>query len=236
MSQVSSEGSASKSTRMIAKVLTKALKIWLRSQTSKIGDLEIQIEASDRQLLAGSIPRVSIFAQNAVYQGLHLTEANLTAENIRINIGSVLKGKPLKLLEAIPVSGNVVLTEEDLNASLASTLLTNALNDALIKLIPDYSPKSKKIVWQKIILGNNHFQIFAADSSQNSLLSEIIVELELLSGHELQVKATPIQPYANTTTDTKYEQYLDLGTDTDIQELNLISAQLTCQGRIKINP
>jgi hypothetical protein len=236
MSQVSSEGSASKSTRIIAKVLTKALKLWLRSQTSKIGHLDIQIQASDRQLLSGSIPQVSIFAQNAVYQDLHLTEANLTAENIRINIGSVLKGQPLKLLEAIPVFGSVVLTEEDLNASLASTLLSNALNDALIKLIPDYSLKSNKIVWQKIILGNNHLQIFAADSAQNSHLLQITVELELLSGHELQVSATPIPPYANTLTGTKHEQYLDLGTDADIQELNLTPAQLTCQGRIKINP
>jgi hypothetical protein len=236
MSQVSSEGSASKSTRMIAKVLTKALKLWLRSQTSKIGHLDVQIQASDRQLLSGSIPQVTIFAQNAVYQGLHLTEANLTAENIRINIGSVLKGQPLKLLEAIPVFGNVVLTEEDLNASLPSTLLSNALNDAMIKLIPDYSLKSKKIIWQKIILGNNHFLLFAADNSQNSHLSQIIVELELISGHELQIQATPIQPCAIHETGTRHKQYLDLGTDTDIQELNLNPAQLTCQGMIKINP
>jgi hypothetical protein len=211
----------------------------LRSQTSQIGDLEIQIKASDRQLLAGSIPQVSIFAQNAVYQGLHLTEANLTAENIRINIGSVLKGQPLKLLEAIPVFGNVVLTEEDLNASLASTLLSNALNDALIKLIPDYSANSKKIVWQKIILADHHLQLFAADNLQNSPLLQIMLELELISGHELRVKATPIQPDANTETGTnqeRYEEYLDLGTDADIQKLNLIPGRITCEGRININP
>ncbi|AFZ04023.1 DUF2993 domain-containing protein [Calothrix sp. PCC 6303] len=236
MSQVSSEGNASKSTRMISKVLTKALKLWLRSQTTKIGHLDLKIEASDRQLLSGSIPQVSIFAQNAVYQGLHLTEANLIAENIRINIGSVLKGQPLKLLEAIPVFGNVVLTEEDLNASLASTLLSNALNDALIKLIPDYSAKSKKIVWQKIILANNYLLLFPADDFQSSYLSEIMLELELLNGHELKIKAKTIAAYANAETDTKYEEYLDLGTDVDIQELNLNPGKLTCQGKININP
>jgi hypothetical protein len=236
MSQISSEGNPAKSTRMIAKVLTKALKLWLRSQTSQIGHLDVQITASDRQLLTGSIPQVSIFAQNAVYQGLHLTEANLTTENIRINIGSILKGQALKLLEPIPVFGNVMLTEADLNASLASTLLTNALNDALIKLIPEYSQKSKKIVWQKIILGNKHLQLFAADTPENNQLIQIMLELELLSGQALQVRASEIQPYSHTATNTEYEQYLDLGTDVDIQQLNLLPNQLECQGKIKINP
>jgi LmeA-like phospholipid-binding len=240
MSQTSSEETPAKSTRMIAKVLTKALKLWLRSQTSQIGHLDVQITASDRQLLSGSIPQVSIFAQNAVYQGLHLTEANLTAENIRINIGSILKGQPLKLSEPIPVCGNVVLTEAGLNASLASTLLTNALNDALIKLIPEYSQKSKKIVWQKIIVGNKCLQLFAADTFQDNQLLEIMLELELLSGHELQIRANRTQSCSDTAANVEpkqcLEQYLDLGTDVDIQQLNLFPNQLECQGRIKINP
>lgn len=77
--------------RIVTNVLTKALKLWLRTQVSQIAQLEIEIGASDRQLLSGCIPRVSIFATHPVYKGLHFTQVQLVAENIQINIGSVLK-------------------------------------------------------------------------------------------------------------------------------------------------
>ena len=55
--------------RIITKVLTAALKLWLKSQVSEVSQLEVEIKASDRQLLSGSIPWVSIIASDAVYQG-----------------------------------------------------------------------------------------------------------------------------------------------------------------------
>jgi len=70
---------------------------------------------SDRQILHGTIPRVSILARHAVYQGLHLTQIQLVGEGIRTNLGQVL-GQPLRLLEPVPVA-ELLLHESALNAS-----------------------------------------------------------------------------------------------------------------------
>ena len=41
-----------KQSRLIARVLAPAVQFWLRSQLSQIEDLQIKIEAGDRQLLS----------------------------------------------------------------------------------------------------------------------------------------------------------------------------------------
>ncbi|WP_026732132.1 LmeA family phospholipid-binding protein [Fischerella sp. PCC 9605] len=228
---------SNKKIRIITNVLTKALKLWLRSQVSQISQLEVEIKASDRQLLSGCIPLVSIFASHAVYQGLHLTQIQLVAENIRINIGSVLKGKPLRLLETVPVVGELIVEEEDLNASISSTLLSTALNDVLDKLLPEQCAKSKSIIWQKIILDNSKVKLYASSSAQSSsTLLEICADLNLLSSHELQLAQIEVKNNMGILLESNNGHYLNLGTDVDIQQFNLIPGKLVCNGRINVNP
>ena len=147
--------------RLITNVLTQAIKLWLRTQVSHIEQLQLDIQAGDRQLISGCIPSVSIVAKSAVYQGLHLSKVDLVAKNIRINIGSVLKGQQLRLLEKVPVFGEFSQLEEDLSASLSSTLLSTALNDVLFKLLPECSPNSKSISWQKVQIKESSLVISA---------------------------------------------------------------------------
>ena len=108
-----------KSTDLISKVLSPALRLWLRSQVESVAELNFSIQGKDRQILTGYIPSISLNSSRAVYQGLHLGEVELLGENIRINIGQVLKGKPLQLLEPIQVTGQVRLDQADLEASLS---------------------------------------------------------------------------------------------------------------------
>jgi hypothetical protein len=239
MSEKNLETKTTKSIRIVTSVLTKALKLWLRSQVSRIDDLDVQIKATDKQLLSGSIPWVSISANNAIYQGLHLTSIQLTAENIRIDISSVLRGKPLRLLETIPVTGKVLLEENDLNASLTSALLSAALKDALVKLIPEHRQNSKQIIWEKVILGNNQLTFFAnlhTESKIPPVPLEICIGLELLSGHELRLTSIDMKQSTQASAVPEYGHYLDLGNDVDIQELTVIPGKLICQGQINVNP
>ncbi|WP_017316621.1 LmeA family phospholipid-binding protein [Mastigocladopsis repens] len=224
--------------RIVTNVLTTALKLWLKTQVSQVSQLEVQIKASDRQILSGCIPSVSVFASHAVYQGLHLTQIQLVAENIRINIGSVLKGQPLQLLEIVPVVGVLIQSEDDLNASLSSALLPTALNEVLFKLLPEHCPKSKSINWQKINLDSSKAILSATlvDDSEPTHL-DISMIPELVSGHELQL--TSIQAKSNTRAlleGGKNELYFNLGSDVDIQELTLVPGKLVCRGRINVNP
>ncbi|MUG94094.1 DUF2993 domain-containing protein [Scytonema sp. UIC 10036] len=225
-------------TRIVTNVLTTALKLWLKAQVSQVAQLEVEIKASDRQLLSGTIPLVSIFARHAVYQGLHLTKIHIVAENIRVNIGSVLKGQPLKLLETVPVVGELIQTEEDLNASLSSTLLLSALNDALVQLLPEQKRKSKSVFWQKINLDNSTLVLSATLPEENQPTHlDISMSLELLSSHELQLKHIQVQSNtASSLEGIERELYFNLGSDVDIQELTVHSGKLVCRGRINVNP
>jgi LmeA-like phospholipid-binding len=237
MLQDNSQTPTSRKIRIITNVLTAALKLWLRSQVSQVKQLEVEIKASDRQLLSGCIPWVSIFATHAVYQGLHLTQIQLVAENIRVNIGSVLKGQPLRLLETVPVVGELIQEEDELNASLSSSLLPTALNDVLVQLLPECSSNSKSITWQKINLDTNQAVLCATLADESSLTHlNISMGLELLSAHELQLKQIQVARRTGTWLEGHNELYFNLGTDVEIQDLTLLPGQLVCRGRINVNP
>jgi LmeA-like phospholipid-binding len=222
---------------IITKVLTTAIKLWLRTQVSQVSQMEVEIRASDRQILSGRIPWVSIFANNAVYQGLHITRIQLLAENIQINVGQVLKGKPLELLQVISVLGEMTVEEKDLNNSLSSELLSTALNDVLVELLPEHWPKSQPISWQKIILDNNQIILNALlTSASEPTPLEVYLGLELLNGNELQLGKIQVMQNEVALVKGNYDYTLNLGCDVHIQEFKLIPGKLLCRGRINVNP
>ena len=223
--------------RIITNLLTTALKLWLKSQVSQVSQLEVEIKASDRQILSGRIPWVSIIASHAVYQGLNITRIQLVAENIQVNIGSILKGQQLKLLETVPVVGNLIVEEKDLNSSLSSNLLFSALNDVVLKILPEFSLKSQQISWQKIILANHQIILNAilSPTSEPTPL-EMYVNLDLISGHEWNLEKIQVIQKEVPIFQDEQSYHLDLGSDVDIQELSLTPGKLVCQGRINVNP
>jgi len=165
MTEPSSPNTTNTKVRIITKVLTSAIKLWLRSQLNQVSHLQVQIEASDRQLLSGCIPGVLIAASNAVYQGIYLTQIELQAEKIQLNVASILKGQPLQLSAIVPVVGKLIMTEPDLNKSLSSPLLLTAINDVLITVLAEYSLNSKSITWRKITLENQGLILHGNPSS-----------------------------------------------------------------------
>ncbi|WP_066425851.1 DUF2993 domain-containing protein [Anabaena sp. 4-3] len=223
--------------RIITNILTTALKVWLRTQVSQVSELEVEIKASDRQLLSGCIPWVSIFATHAVYQGLHINQIKLGAENIQINIGQILKGQPLQLLQVVPVVGELIIEEKDLNASLSSELLLSALNDLLVKLLPDNCPDAKSIFWQKIILKNQQISLIATLTSVGkSIPLEISFYLELLRGQELQLSQIQVIQNGVLLLTSSDNYNFHLGSDVNIAELSLTPGKLVCRGQVNVNP
>jgi hypothetical protein len=224
-------------TRIITQVLTTAIKLWLRTQLSQVSAMEVQIKADDRQILSGCIPWVSIFASHAVYQGLHITQIELTAENIQVNIGSILRGKPLSLLETVSVIGEMIIKEVDLNHCLSSDLFTTALQEVIIKLLPEQSQKSNPVNWRKITIENSRFCLEGIQTTDNKpKLFKIITGLELLNGQSLQLAPIHIQQDQAVIISSNSGYSIYLGTDVDLQEINLITGELICRGRINVNP
>lgn len=121
--------------RIISRILPPAIRLWLSSQLDHVENLVFKIEGRDRDILSGHIPEVSLSAEKAVYQGVHLSQAAVTAQTIRVNLGQVIRRQPLRLLAPFPVSGNVLLTTADFNQSLQSALLGEGLYDFLHRLV-----------------------------------------------------------------------------------------------------
>jgi hypothetical protein len=118
-------------TRLIRTVLNPAVGLWLRSQVAAAAEIHFQLDGGDRQLVGGQIGPVTVSGRAIVYQGLHLSAVKLMVEKIRINLGQILRGKPLRLLEPIRAWGQLQLQETDLNASIASPLLGAVLEELL---------------------------------------------------------------------------------------------------------
>jgi hypothetical protein len=222
---------------LVRNILTAAIKLWLRTQVSQLEELQVDIQATASQIFSGCIPNVSIVAQGAVYKGLHLSKVNLVAKNILINIGSVLKGQQLRLLEKVSVQGELSQLEEDLSASLSSTLLSTALNDLLVKLLPELSEKSKSTSWQKVTIKDGLLVIFAVrDQENNPQPLDICIGLNLLSPHELRIAPLTVTSNTKTLLENRQGEYIDLGADVEIEDLQTIPGKIICRGRINVNP
>jgi len=112
---------------VVSSVLIPIVKLWLRSQVEHIDLIEIAIAGRSRQILGGDIPQATVIGVGAKYQSLAISHIELTAANIHLNIAQMLKGEPLRLLNAIEVTMAVNLNAEDLQSCLRSPLLLEAI-------------------------------------------------------------------------------------------------------------
>ncbi len=223
---------------IVGSVLSPACRVWLRSQVSHVDDLQVDIQGGSRQILGGTIPRVAVVAVGAIYQGLSLGSIDLIAENIRINLPQVLKGKPLQLLEPIAVMAEVKFSETDLQASLTAPILAQAITDLFNQILTINSPQRHwQIDWhqlqikpQTLILQGN-----LMTEGQTAPI-EILMGIEMIDGHILLLDPFTIicsldLPGSNITS-----HRIDLGEDVNITQLQLLNGELLCQGRIQVNP
>jgi hypothetical protein len=112
---------------IVSSVLCPVIKLWLRSQVEAVQDLDIKILGANRQILQGQVPQAEVSGQGIIYQGLSLSNINLVASGINLNIPQILKGQPLKLLDPIKVHLDLTLEPQDLQQCLGSSLVTDAL-------------------------------------------------------------------------------------------------------------
>jgi hypothetical protein len=245
MSVETPEALKPKKSQIISTVLSPALRLWLRSQVEQVEALQFNIVGSDRQILTGHIPRVSIAANHAVYQGLHLSNIQLEGSDIRVNLGQVIKGKPLRLLEPVPVVGELRLLESDLQASLQAPLLSTALTELVSTFLqsdgtknPADGLKARQISWETIDIDDG--QLTLCGTLTNATLETtpvwICAGLELATPQVLQLYPLQIQ-FSADRPPLKLDGFqIDLGSDVDIQELTLTRGQLMCRGRLSVIP
>jgi hypothetical protein len=247
--------------RIIGRVLPGAVKLWLRTQVEQIDSLVIDLSGRDRQLLSGYIPGLAITAEGVVYKGLKLSRVQLGANDIRINLGQVVRGKPLRLMERFPLKGQVLLSDQDVAASVLSLLLVEGLADfwrSLVQL-PEFAQaveerygvrslqSDTQLHQPSVRLGDRCLALSFYPQSQGQTDPQPIIigtKLTVESGHFLKLVSPCWLGDMSMLSDLSQGEPIralsdfrwDLGEDTQITQLTLQPTHLTCAGQVMVRP
>jgi LmeA-like phospholipid-binding len=227
---------------VIGKLLSGALKLYLRSQVEGVEDLQVKIVGKSKQILQGYIPQVWLSCDRAIYQGLHFSQVQLKGTDIAVNLPEVIKHKPLKLLEAVFVEIQLRLNATDLQASLNSVWLQSGLSD-LWQMILNIQNNDEfqeltnlKVEWQTIAIANSqlNFTGIYQDASGETKTIALSTGIDLANAHTLCLSLLNIiGDLPSGSLERKLE--IDLGTDVALRELTIESEQILCRGKIIIN-
>ncbi|MEM1251540.1 MAG: DUF2993 domain-containing protein [Cyanobacteria bacterium P01_H01_bin.21] len=239
--------------RLISRVLPIAIKFWLQTQLDEIGELTFEIQATDRQVLSGHIPGIALSAQQAVYQGVRITDVDVHASDIKINIGQVLRGKSLQLKQPFPIEGQVAFDVDALAASSTESILAEGLLDFWQTLLAKenvatevathygsdiaalHDPQLSQYQSRLQTLGQDLILHLVRDGrSEICLKGQITVD----RGHILQLTAAQwyLVSGEHRLSDALKDFCWNLGEQTDLQSLQVQDDQLTCQCKIMVQP
>ena len=243
--------------RIISRVLPPAIRLWLSTQLEQVDNLQFQIQGRDREILSGHIPEISLSAQKAVYQGIHLSQAVVTAQAIRVNLGQVIRRQPLRLLAPFPISGEVELTEADFNESLQSPLLGEGLYDFLQLLAQS---QSEATPLQNALAGlpdrtvHSHYQADAAIDADQIILRlhpktddlpaiSISTQLSIRDGHRLCLDNPHwLTDDSMTATENSipladlHGFEIDLGSEVTLTNCQIAASKLMLSGTVRVLP
>lgn len=243
--------STSKGSRLISRVLPVAVKFWLQTQLDEIGDLTFDIQATDRQVLSGRIPGLALAAQQAVYQGVRLTDISAQASNIEINIGQVLRGKPLRLKQAFPIEGQVIFDGDDLSASSSASVLADGLLDFWQTLLANdnvaaevathYGPDMPELQNLTQYRSNlkpvdTGLELTLIRQKQSDICLQGSIDVD--QGHILRLATAQWRLPSRQLVPSEALRGFgwNLGEQTDLQSLVIENNQLICQCRIMVQP
>ncbi|MEL7501487.1 MAG: DUF2993 domain-containing protein [Cyanobacteria bacterium J06554_6] len=228
--------------RILGRVLPAAVRLWLRSQLDQIENLTLNLQGSDRQVLSGCIPGVSLAAEQSVYKGIHLSKVNVAAEDISINLGQVLRGKPLRLVKAFPVRGAVEISEDGLNASLAATLLSEGIERFWQSLLQRPEVAAEVEDYYGTAALQSHAPLTQARLTAPFLTlingdKQLRAGLTVKQGRHLVLNQPTWLVSAQDRPSHALKGFAwDLGSEAQIHQLTIVSKRLLCAGQIEVRP
>lgn len=244
VSEHSTDGQGS---RLISRVLPPAIRLWIHAQADQIQDLNFNLNGSDRQILSGYVPAVAVSARQAVYRGLHLSQVEVVASEIKINLGQVVRGKPLRLLQPFPIMGQVRLNQADLNASLQTPLLTQAIQDLLQQLLAAQGAMASLANWPSLAsmiptgleLVDGQLVLGLAPVGQTAATVTLTTGLEMRDGRFLRLDAPHLQSPTHSTSAVPLQLNdfeLDLGPEVNVRRLIIGGHQIELEGVVRVIP
>ena len=238
-----------RSSGLISKVLAPAVRLWLKSQTEHLEDLKLSIQAGDRQILAGKIRRIEASVVAAVYQGIHIRDLQLTAQEIQVNLGQVMRGKALKLLAEFPIDLKFSLSEDDLNRSLCTPLIQDAVTQFLMGILGSGDANSQKRLTitnlnaklqDHIIVLSGNLPSSSGDAHANATEIAIRTGLQLTQPNKIALQNPVWLPHANAKRGMAIAELngyeFDLGPGTSMAEVTIELGKISCIGRLTVLP
>ena len=227
---------------MIGKLLSTAVKLYLRSQVRRIANLQVKIIGRDRQIFQGYIPQIFLSCTHAEYRGLRLSQVELNGSDIAFSLLEVVKKKPLKILEPVFVRFQLKIDAADLQASLYSPLFQSGLDDLWQMVLSAQTSISAEwdrstIKWSAIEIANNKLNLFGIHQGTFGEVKEVCLstEIKLANNHTLCLYPLQIVSESCLVDELEKELRIDLGTDVAIERLSCKSEQIMCLGNIKVN-
>lgn len=229
--------------RLIARFLPAAIRLWLHSQLDHLEGLEFGIDGQDRQLLSGNLPQVTLAANRAAYQGLRVSHARLIARDICLNLGQVLRGKALRLLQPFPVEGQVWLSREDLQASLGAPLLLQGLGDLVARLEP-LDPQTLVVLpclstVTGIELGHNWLALTWGEPDLRADRLRLETAMVLQDQRWLYLHQPLVSRYADGAWSDPIAMEtvaFDLGSETEIDDFVITPDHIQIKGTVRVIP
>jgi hypothetical protein len=226
----------------ISWVLSSAVQLWLRSQVESVSELEVKIDGGGRQILQGIIPQVCIGGSGIIYQGLHLTTLNLKGSGIRVNLLDILRGKSLQLQDPLQVVAQLHLTETDLNASMRSPLIGDALTQfflpPLTTAFPGESPPT--LIWKGAALSFTEALLTLEghlhDPDQEPQPFWLRTGLQIVNAQDLYFVNPTLEIPTQSRVLPLESVILPLGPDVAISDLSFTETGLLCQGQLTVLP
>ena len=228
--------------RLVSRLLPPAVRLWIHQQLDHVENLEFRLVGRDRQILSGHVPAVMLAAERAIYQGLHLSQVQAEAKNIRINLGQVMRGKSLHLLQRFPVTGSLMMSEPDLNASLAAPLMQQALQDFLQLLLQQTGLYASLSPPPEIAAATLRLQpsLITLELTTTAAAWILKTGLEMREGHILALSNPTLTSVGNQPQNhfpksvASFE--IDLGDEVEISFLKIAEQRLMLQGTVYVVP
>jgi hypothetical protein len=144
----------------VLRLLSRALKLWLRQQCEAAQNLDIHLQGSTRELLRGRLAGVRVQASGVSYRQLELALVDLQVGELQLQLGRLWRGQPLQLPAQIPITGLVSFTPEALSRALHQPqwqTLADSLAEQLLGVTPlvGLQIRDQRLVFQAQGLGHN---------------------------------------------------------------------------------
>ncbi|HHP7230234.1 MAG TPA: DUF2993 domain-containing protein [Xenococcaceae cyanobacterium] len=226
---------------IITRLLAGGIKLWLRSQLTETANLKVKIGGKDRQIVTGYVPEVFIAANSAQYQKIALSQVAIEGKNLRFNLTEIIKSQPFRLLEPISVTIKLCLTQSDLQASLASTLLSEGLTNFWHNLLQETNLtiaeefKTATLIWQQLSLEAATLKLQGIMQPNQSPI-RIIAGLTLANPQTLLLSPVTILGVPGLSANSMANFAIDLGDHVCISDLNLGTDRLFLTGSMTIFP